>query len=115
MFPEGADPIIGGGQVMSNDHPIFAEIVALLEEASAEVPVAELEHTLTAGYAAALELEAERWRVERQIAATATGDEEGERKAQEIARLAIRLKSADADLTRLRELLGSLRERSKAA
>jgi hypothetical protein len=101
---------------MTATHPIFAEVEALLDDA-AEAPLAELEHTLTAGYAAALALEAERMRTERKIAYAAAqlGDGEGHGKAEEIARLARRLNSADKDLARLRTLLEALRGRASAA
>lgn len=101
---------------MTAEHPIFAEIEALLNDA-AEVPLADLEHTLTAGYAAALELEAERLRTERKIAEAATllGDGAGKGKAREIASLARKLSSADGDLSRLRLMLGALREHAAAA
>ena len=107
--------MIGAGGLMGIEHPIFAEISALLERRDGDAPLAELEHTLTAGYAAALELEAERWRIERRIADAAIGADVGEGKVQEIARLASRLTTTDADLSRLRGLLSSLRERSRAA
>ena len=57
---------------MAAEHPIFAEITALLADAP-RTPLAELEHTLTAGYAAALELESERMRIERRISEVAAG------------------------------------------
>jgi hypothetical protein len=97
------------------DETIFAEIEALLDNA-ARPGLDELEHTLTAGYAAALALEAERWRIERRIADAAglLGAGEGRGKAQEIARLARRLNATDGDLGRLRAMLGSLRERADA-
>jgi hypothetical protein len=101
---------------MTSPHPIFAEIEALLDDAG-KTPLAELEHTLTAGYAAALELEAERMRSERKIAQAAAllGDGEGKGKAEEIARLARRLNAADKDLARLRTLLETLRGHASAA
>lgn len=101
---------------MTTEHTIFAEIEALLDDA-ADTPLAELEHTLTAGYAAALELEAERWRLERRIKQVAVllGDGSGRGKAQEIAGLARRMNAADADLSRLRGMLGTLREHAAAA
>ena len=100
---------------MSSDSPIFAQIQALLD-ASQSAGLAELEDTLTSGYAAALALEAERWRIERRISEMAgdLGDGSGE-KTQEIAVLASRLGSADSDLSRLRALLASLRDRAEAA
>jgi hypothetical protein len=95
---------------------ILAEIEALLEP-GAETGLAALEHTLTAGYAAALTLEAERWRLERRIAEAAglLGEAEGRGQAQEIAKLARRLADADDEIVRLRGMLGTLRERTDAA
>jgi hypothetical protein len=73
-----------------------------------------IEHTLTAGYARALALEAERWRLERRIAEVAAhlgaksqGDEH-----DELTELGQRLSAADGDLTLLRRLLASLRSRA---
>ena len=73
-----------------------------------------IEHTLTAGYARALALEAERWRLERRIAQVAAelggkspGDEHSE-----LTQLGQRLSSADGDLSNLRGLLSSLRSRA---
>jgi ABC-type phosphate transport system auxiliary subunit len=73
-----------------------------------------IEHTLTAGYARALALEAERWRLERRIAdvaahlgAKSQGDEH-----DELTELGQRLSAADGDLTLLRRLLASLRSRA---
>ena len=76
--------------------------------------LASIEHTLTAGYARALALEAERWRIERKIADVAArlGDEVTEEGASELARLGQRLSSADGDLTNLRTLLVALRTRA---
>ena len=76
-----------------------------------------IEDTLTAGYARALALEAERWRLERRIAEVAVdlgaksqNDEHDEH--DELTQLGQRLSSADGDLTMLRELLASLRSRA---
>jgi hypothetical protein len=101
---------------MTTVHPIFAEIEALLD-GPAEAPLEELEHTLTAGYAVALQLEGERWRLERRIkhVAVLLGDGVGRVKTQEIAVLAKRLSTADSDLSRLRAMLGTLREHAAAA
>src|SRR5436190_7460525 len=76
-----------------------------------------LEHTLTEGYARALALEAERWRIERQIAGVAArmGDEVTEEDASELAHLGRRLSSADGDLNKLRTLLVALRTRANEA
>ncbi len=116
MFAEHSERIIVAGVPMTDERTIFAEIEALLADCG-EKRLDRLEHALTSGYAAALALEAERWRLERGISKAAgllrgTGD--GER-AEEIAGLARRLSSADADLERLRGLLAELRERTVAA
>lgn len=80
------------------------------------VPAPDLERVdaiLTAGYAEALQLEAERWRLERRIgevAATLAKDST-ELRHEELAALARRLTAANEGITRLRTLLVSLRER----
>jgi hypothetical protein len=73
-----------------------------------------LEHTLTAGYARALALEAERWRIERRIAEVATqlSEPSGQLRHSELVELGERLAAADYDLRRLRGLLASLRTRA---
>lgn len=101
---------------MSVERTIFAEIEAVLADRG-ETRLDRLEHTLTSGYAAALALEAERWRIERRIAEAAAlvrGRGDGDR-AEEIALLARSLSSADADLERLRGMLSTLRARATAA
>jgi hypothetical protein len=100
------------------DHAdILRQIQALLD-AGQTPALDELEDTLTSGYAAALALEAERWRIERGIAEAAAtlgeGDGGGGR-TQELARLGQRLSVAADDLARLRSLLGTLRDRADAA
>jgi hypothetical protein len=84
----------------------------------AEAPsLARMEDTLTEGYAAALELEAERWRLERRLGEVARSVEgtDGSSFAEELASLAKGLTRADGELTRLRSLLGSLHERTRSA
>jgi hypothetical protein len=73
-----------------------------------------IEHTLTAGYARALALEAERWRLERRIAEVAArlGRKPQEVEHSELAQLGQRLSRADGDLSNLRGLLSSLRSRA---
>jgi hypothetical protein len=74
-----------------------------------------IEDMLTAGYARALALEAERWRLERKIAETAaelgTDANEG-RHTSELADLSRLLSAADGSLSQLRGLLSSLRSRA---
>jgi hypothetical protein len=75
--------------------------------------LATIEHTLTAGYAEALALEAEHWRIERRIGELAAllGDGDATR-ADELAGLGRRLSATDAELTGLRGLLDLLRARA---
>jgi hypothetical protein len=72
--------------------------------------------TLTDGYAHALQLEAERWRIERRIAEVVAGLPAGTDKAHEpeLVALAERLRSANESIVALRSLLASLRERRSA-
>jgi hypothetical protein len=73
-----------------------------------------IEHTLTAGYARALALDAERWRLERRIAEVAVelGGKSANDEHDELTQLGQRLSAADGDLTLLRRLLASLRSRA---
>jgi len=73
-----------------------------------------IEDTLTAGYAQALALEAERWRLERRIAEVAVdlGAKSQNDEHDELTQLGQQPSSADGDLTMLRELLASLRSRA---
>jgi hypothetical protein len=73
-----------------------------------------IEHTLTAGYARALALEAERWRLERRIAQIAAelGGKSRDDEHSELTQLGRRLSAADGDLSNLRRLLSSLRSRA---
>jgi hypothetical protein len=96
---------------------IHDDIRSLLEApaSGAEAPSLDyIEHTLTAGYARALALEAERWRIERKIADVAArlGDEVTDEDASELAQLGKSLSSADGDLDKLRALLVALRTRA---
>ena len=98
---------------------LLAEIDELLTEpSSAEQPttLARLERTLTDGYAHALALEAERWRLERRMSELAAELHDGnqELKAKELALLSARLSSNADVLTGLRGTLLQLRERATA-
>jgi ABC-type phosphate transport system auxiliary subunit len=74
---------------------------------------AHMESTLTDGYAAALALEAEHWRLQRRIGEIAAELADGSAKqgTKEIASLARRLALAEEELETLRETLTSLRAR----
>ena len=76
------------------------------------IALAEMEDTLTDGYALALALEAERWRIDKRIAELA-GNAQDPEDAGELRRLALERGAAEADLTRLRALLGTLNERAE--
>ena len=76
----------------------------------------EIEHTLTDGYAQALSLEAERWRLEKRIAEVAHELQWGDttKKARELSVLAKRVEGSARDLTRLRAVLTELRQHADA-
>ena len=81
---------------------------------SASKPFLErVDATLTDGYAQALQLEAERGRIERRIAevVAALADRTSHRHEPELVALSERLMSANASLASLRTLLRSLRDR----
>ena len=104
---------------MPTKRKTYAQITALLEAAADErgPSVERLEDTLTAGYAIALSIEAERLRIERRIAEVAgkLGDDESELRAKEIADLSERLAKADNELVRLRTALVALKAQARAA
>ena len=105
---------------MSESSSLVEEISALLEAPPARergVDLDRLEDTLTAGYAEALALEAERWRLERRLGEVALSLAEGEQGAgtDELVRLARRMADAAGDLSRLRGLLATLRDRASEA
>jgi hypothetical protein len=79
---------------------------------SADAPsLARMEDTLTEGYARALALEAERWRLERRIGEVAR---EGRTDiGEELKSLGTLLTHADGELAKLRGLLGTLHERAR--
>jgi len=100
---------------VADEHALLAaRISALIDRdsnGSSELLLAEMEHTLTDGYARVLDLEGERWRIERRIAALARGLNGGDGTG-ELRELATRLDSADAEAGRLRALLDGLRRQA---
>lgn len=99
---------------------LLEQIDELLAEPSAArepATLALLERTLTDGYAHALALEAERWRLERRMSELAGQLHDGnqELKARELAQLASRLSSNADVLNGLRGTLSVLRARATAA
>jgi len=98
---------------------IHDEIRTLLDSppAGAEAPtIDDIEHTLTAGYAKALALEAERWRLERRIGELARqlGRGDTAERAAELSKLSRRLARADEELRTLRSALTRLRRHADA-
>jgi hypothetical protein len=90
---------------------MIQEIEELL---TAEAPAIDrLESVLTDGYAHALALETERWRLERRLGKVAR--EGGGDARDEVTSLGRRLTLADDELARLRALLSSLNERARHA
>jgi predicted nucleic acid-binding Zn-ribbon protein len=88
---------------------LIDEINALMRSATRDLST--IERTLTDGYAQALSLEAEKWRIEKRISEVAQTLQRGDtaKKARELSTLAKRLDGNAADLTRLRGLLSQLR------
>jgi phage shock protein A len=75
-----------------------------------------LEATLTEGYAAALEVDGERMRLERRIEQlTAKLAEGGLNRPKELRKLIARHDAAEEDLAELRDLLAKLRSRATKA
>jgi predicted nucleic acid-binding Zn-ribbon protein len=75
-----------------------------------------IERTLTDGYARALALEAEKWRLEKRINEVAQSLPRGDtaRKARELATLANRVEVSVAELVSLRSVLADLRRHADA-
>jgi hypothetical protein len=75
-----------------------------------------IERTLTDGYAHALSLEAEKWRLEKRITEVAQTLPRGDtaKKAREIATLAERVEGSVGELRTLRSLLADLRRHADA-
>ena len=88
---------------------LFGQIDALLGTSAHDLD--EIERTLTDGYAHALSLEAEQWRIEKRIQEVAQGIQRGDiaKKARELTTLAQRLDGNADDLLVLRSRLATLR------
>jgi ABC-type phosphate transport system auxiliary subunit len=98
---------------------LLEQIDGLLAEPHSEgepATLAHLERTLTDGYAYALALESERWRLEQRLAELAGELHEGDQdeKSQELAQISRRLSSNEAALETLRSTLTRLRDRATA-
>jgi hypothetical protein len=107
----GTLAIIAGVLVLDQ----IVELLGLPESGEGAPTLDRLEDTLTDGYARALALDAERWRIERrlsEIAREANGDGAAGT-AKELAALSERLTSADGELARLRAVLAVLQQRAR--
>jgi hypothetical protein len=98
---------------------ILEEIRSLLSapaDSERQPSLARIEHTLTSGYARALALEAESWRLERRMGEVMSDSVESEReaarRARELEELARKRTTAEYDLGHLRHLLSTLRTRA---
>lgn len=94
---------------------LLHEITALISARDAgdrSASVAQLEDTLTSGYAHALALEAERLRLEQRLGEAVRYGESG---SEALAELAKQISAADRDLVRLRAVLLVLRDRAREA
>jgi predicted nucleic acid-binding Zn-ribbon protein len=94
---------------------LLEKINALIDASRSDVD--EIEHTLTDGYAQAMALEADRWRLQRRIAAVAAEIELGDvaSNARELGALTTRLDANDSELRRLRSRLADLRRVASTA
>jgi DNA repair exonuclease SbcCD ATPase subunit len=112
--------IIGTRPLATETIPALLEqIDELLAESPAEgeaATLARLERTLTDGYAHALVLEAERWRLEQRMSELASELTDGnqELKSQELAQVSSGLATNAAALKDLRATLTRLRARATA-
>ena len=88
----------------------------LAEPAEEPASLARLERTLTDGYAYALALESERWRLEQRMSELASELTDGnqELKSQELAQVSSSLATNAAALKDLRSTLSRLRARATA-
>jgi hypothetical protein len=95
--------------------PLLDEINALIDAPSVDRD--RVERTLMDGYAHALTLEAERWRLEKRVGELTLGLRRGEEPVSrsELSTLTTRLDGTTVDLSRLRGQLAQLRRRSSAA
>jgi hypothetical protein len=93
---------------------LLEKINALISEPTRDLDT--IERTLTDGYAHALSLEAEKWRLEKRINEVAQSLQRGDtaEKARELATLANRVENSVVDLLALRAVLAELRRHADA-
>ena len=95
---------------------LLGEIRSLLEapvHGRSAPDLSELEETLTDGYACALQLEGECWRLEQRIEELVRLPERGDEVDAELTELAQNASAAGTQLAQLRALLDSLRAHAR--
>jgi len=101
---------------MPANDPLMAEIAALLTETEARDDPAQLERTLTDGYARALALEAEQWRLQQRIAKITAAAARGETESRDELAAAVRLlEEQEVEIGALRQDLARLQHRHSSA
>src|SRR2546421_7561971 len=93
---------------------ICQKVSALIAAPTGDIE--EIERVLTDGYAQALRLEAEKWRLEKRMSEVAQGLQRGdtEQKVRELSTLAKRVDANTGDVAELRSLLADLRRHGDA-
>jgi hypothetical protein len=98
---------------MGTPDPLLVEIANLLDAPVSHDDPELIERTLTDGYARALSLEAEKWRLQKRMGEmSSAGDVDA---TKELIALAKNLEARDGSLVQLRALLVRLRERHSLA
>jgi len=91
-------------------------LLAVPEPEGSPVFLEHVDATLTAGYAHALQLEGERWRLQRRLGDVAahSAERHPQNRADEFADVSKKLQATNEELSRLRALLCALRDRRSA-
>ena len=97
---------------MGTPDPLLVEITTLLDAPAGRDDPDRIERTLTDGYARALNLEAEKWRLQKRMGEMSTDHRDT---SKELIELAKKLEAQDGSLVQLRALLVRLRERHSTA
>jgi uncharacterized protein involved in exopolysaccharide biosynthesis len=105
------------GPTLENRSALLEDIRSLIDapvDGNGAPFLADMERTLTDGYAHALALEAECLRLERQMseAAARIAQDRRDDTVAELSAIVLRLRDADSDLGELRVALNSLRARA---
>jgi hypothetical protein len=101
---------------MPGKDPLLAQIATLLADTDERHDPSRVERTLTDGYARALALEAERWRLQQQIGRLTAAVAQGETASRRELTAAVRLlKRQEGDIDALRGQLGRLQRQHSLA